>query len=209
QLCRQGPWYVGEVLVSGSPDNVFTLQHQADARGGLGVDAVPHRFAAAEEVRDWVRYDAAGNYRPLKGAPTLRRGWSFQTRSSQDLRRALDFIYPGALANWLAERSGKLRVTNLRQTLERQTGMYRVTRKITDEAADRMIGGFCRSDTGCLRTILWRIDAARPVTTLPAQKFDPDSDQLGRAGACVPFLCAEPCNLLVAEARAVVKGLRK
>jgi sirohydrochlorin cobaltochelatase len=209
QLCRQGRWHLGEVLVSSCPDNIFTLQHHADARDGMGPDAVPQRFTAPEEVRDWVRYDAAGNYRPLKGAPTLRRGWSFQTRSSRDLHRALDFIYPGAVANWLAERAGRLRVTNLRQTLDRQSGMYRVTRKITDEAADRMVGGFCRSDTGCLRTILWRIDATHPVTTLPARKFDPQSDQLGRAGACMPFLCAEPCNLLVAQARAVVKGTKE
>jgi hypothetical protein len=209
QLCRQGPWHLGEVLVSSSPDGIFTLQHYADARDGLGPEAVPHRFNAPEELRDWVRYDAAGNYRPLKGAPNLRRGWSFQTRSSRDLHRALDFIYPGAVASWLAERSGQLRVVNLRQTLERQSGMYRVTRKITDEAADRLVGTFCRSGSGCLRTILWRIDAARPVTTLPAGKFDPETDQLGRAGACMPILCAEACNLLVAQARAVVKPGQK
>ncbi|MBV9997735.1 MAG: hypothetical protein JO015_01350 [Verrucomicrobia bacterium] len=209
QCCRLGAWHLGELLVSGSPEGIFTLQHHADARDGLGPDAVPNRFTAPEELRDWVRHDDAGNYRPLKGAPTLRRGWSFRTRSSQDLHRALDFVYPGALANWLAQRSGKLRVVNLRDTLDRQSGMYRVTRKITDEAADRMIGAFCRSDTGCLRTILWRIGAERPVTTLPAGKFDLRGDQLGRAGACVPILCAEPCNLLVAQARAVVKGIRK
>jgi hypothetical protein len=87
--------------------------------------------------------------------------------------------------------------------------MYRVTRKITDEAADRLVGTFCRSGSGCLRTILWRIDAARPVTTLPAGKFDPETDQLGRAGACMPILCAEACNLLVAQARAVVKPGQK
>lgn len=209
QLCRQGPWYLGEVLGSSCPDGTFTLQHHADARDGLGPGAVPNRFTAPEELRDWVRYDAAGNYRPLKGAPTLRRGWSFQTRSSRDLHRALDFVYPGAIANRLAERAGRLRVVNLRETLGRQSGMYRVTRKITDEDADRMVGAFCRSDTGCLRTILWRIDAARPVTSLPARKFDPEADQLGRAGAWVPFLCAEPCNLLVAQARAVVKRTQK
>lgn len=209
QCCREGPWHLGELLVLGWPEGMFTLQHHADARDRLGPDAVPNRFTAPEELRDWVRYDDAGNYRPLKGAPTLRRGWSFQTRSSQDLQRALDFVYPGAVANWLAYRAGNLRVVNLRDTLERQSGMYRVTRKIMDEAADGMIGAFCRSDTGCLRTILWRIEAKRPVTTLPAGKFDPQSDQLERTGACVPILCAEPCNLLVAQARAVVKGIRK
>jgi sirohydrochlorin cobaltochelatase len=142
QLCRDSPWHLGELLVSGCPEGIYIVQHHADARDGLGPGAVPNRFTAPEELRDWVRYDEAGNYRPLKGAPTLRRGWSFQTRSSQDLHRALDFVYPGAVANWLAQRSGQLRVVNFRETLERQSGMYRVTRKITDEAADRMIGAF-------------------------------------------------------------------
>ena len=86
------------------------------------------------------------------------------------------------------------------QNVARVTGP---TRKITDEAADQLIGRFCRSDTGCLRTILWRIHESRPVTSLPAGKFDPD--QGDQEGPCVPILCFEACNLLVAQARTVVK----
>ena len=89
--------------------------------------------------------------------------------------------------------------------------MYRVTAKITDAQADELVGRFCRSDGGCLRTILWRRDAAGavPSTRLPLEKFDPARDQWGQGGAegnLVPLLCQEACNLLVAEARAVVKG---
>jgi hypothetical protein len=205
RLCRRGPWRLGQLLVSRSPDGIFTLQHRADAGDGRESGAVLRRFTTPEEVRDWVRYDATGKHRPLKGAPTLARGWVFYTTSAEHLRRALDFTYPGAVGSWLAWRAGTLRVVNLRQTLERQSGMYRVTRKITDEAADQLIGRFCRSDTGCLRTILWRIDRSRPVTSLPAGKFDPETDQCGGDGACVPILCSEACNLLVAHARTVVK----
>ena len=88
----------------------------------------------------------------------------------------------------------------MRTTLARQTGMYRVTQKITDADAQNLAGAFCRSDGGCLKRILWPLAPGQPITTLPAEKFSPD------AGPEIwPLLCHEACNLLVAKAREVVK----
>jgi len=100
--------------------------------------------------------------------------------------------------------------------------MYRVAAKISDSQIDDLVAGFCRSDGGCLRTILWKRDRDRAIasTKLPRQKFDPAYDQArvfsrGPVGdahashseaATVPLLCQEACNLLVAECRKVVKG---
>ena len=89
----------------------------------------------------------------------------------------------------------------LRATLGRQSGMYRVTQRITDAEADAMIGRFCRTDGGCLKTILWRIAEGVPITSLPPDKFLPPSSPNEW-----PLLCHEACNLLVAEARKVVKS---
>jgi len=101
--------------------------------------------------------------------------------------------------------------------LNRQTGMYRVAAKISDEQLNDVIGSFCRSDGGCLRTILWRRDASGSVasTRLPAEKFDTSHDQTLWPGsatpattateATIPLLCQEACNLLVAACRKVVK----
>ena len=121
---------------------------------------------------------------------------------------ALDLFYPGRLPAFAAWRRGNLRTTSLRETLGRQTGMYRVTAKITDEQANELVGNFCRSDAGCLRTIQWKRDAegTAPSTLLPPEKFDPAHDQTGRGETAIPLLCQEACNLLVAEARKVVKG---
>ena len=41
---------------------------------------------------------------------------------------------------------------------------------------------------------------------LPGTKFDPAYDQTGRGEVTMPLLCQEACNLLVAEARKVVKS---
>jgi sirohydrochlorin cobaltochelatase len=109
------------------------------------------------------------------------------------------------LAAWTENR---LSTTSLRETLDRQSGMYRVAAKISDEQIDDVVGNFCRSDGGCLRTILWKRDThgTIPSTKLPPEKFDPTQDQTGRGEKTIPLLCQEACNLLVAECRKVVKG---
>ena len=87
--------------------------------------------------------------------------------------------------------------------------------KISDEQIDDLVGDFCRSDGGCLRTILWKRDRRGTIasTKLPPEKFDPAHDQTAtRPGsatpptATIPLLCQEACNLVVAECRKVVKG---
>ena len=83
----------------------------------------------------------------------------------------------------------------------------RVARKITDEQIDNVVGSFCRSDGGCLRTILWKRDkiGGSPSLKLPPEKFDSAYDQTGRAENAIPLLCQETCNLLVNECRKAVK----
>jgi len=93
--------------------------------------------------------------------------------------------------------------------------MYRVAAKISDTQIDDVVADFCRSDSGCLRTILWKRDrnGAIASTKLPSEKFDAAYDQVSAIDspgstppATVPLLCQEACNLLVAQCRKVVKG---
>src|SRR5947199_7086170 len=105
-----------------------------------------------------AKYDDAGNYRPLKTAPNLRHGWRLELATLDELRRALDYFYPGRLAVFAAWKNEQLRITPLRETLDRQSGMYRIAAKISDEQIDNVVGNFCRSDSGCFRTILWKRD---------------------------------------------------
>jgi len=179
----------------------YRLYHWAD-RNSLREARV---YRSPKDVREIAKYDSSGAYRPLKGAPNLPRGWVLELPKIEDLKRALDVFYPGAIATWLAFRQGNTQPVCLRQTLNRQTGMYRVTRKLTDDQAQSLVKEACRSDSRCLRTILWGIDADHPPDFLPASKSDPSVDQTGQKRAAVPFLCLEACNLLVAAARATVK----
>jgi len=192
-----GETRIGELVVLGQ----YELRHHLDA--GAGPNAPLASYPLPEAARDIALYDAGGNYRPLKTAPTLRRGWRLTLSTIGQLHEALDFFYPAMLAARFAFQQGRLAVTPLRDTLNRQSGMYAVTRKITDPQADALIGSFCRSEggsPGCLKTILWPIAPGLPVASLSPEKFDPYSSRTG-----IPLLCAEACNLLVARVREAVK----
>jgi sirohydrochlorin cobaltochelatase len=188
-----GATRMGEILITGH----YELRHHLDADADAAALTASSDPSAA---RDIALYDADGNYRPLRTAPTLKRGWRLTLATMGQLHDALDTFYPAMLAARLAFVEHRLRVTPLRETLNRQSGMYAITRKITDPQADALIGAQCCSTTGCLKTILWSIAPGVPVTSLPADKFQPASDP-----ATIPLLCAEACNLLVARAREVVK----
>ncbi|MEP7014258.1 MAG: DR2241 family protein [Verrucomicrobiota bacterium] len=200
----------GQVLVTKTNEGGFVLQHRnEDGRSDL------QTYRCAEEAAEIAKYDEAGNYRPLKTAPSLRLGWQLEVVGLNELGRALDLFYPGRLAVFVAWLENRISTTTLRETLDRQSGMYRVAAKISDEQIDDVVGNFCRSDGGCLRTILWKRDASGVTASarLPMEKFDGVRDQAtalpGPASpipAMVPLLCQEACNLLVAECRKAVKG---
>ena len=194
---------IGQISIELRAEGGFALHHREDAAGN---DFEP--YTQAEDAAELARFDDAGNYRPLKTAPNLRHRWQLIVADAAGVRLALDHFYPGRLAAFLAARTGALVPTPLRETLGRQTGMYRSAANIGDEEANLLVGNFCRSDVGCLRTILWKRDARGTMasTRLPPEKFDPNHDQTGRGDAIIPLLCQEACNLLVAEARKVVKG---
>lgn len=223
------PFCFGEILVESTKHGGFVLSHRDDQ----SLDEL-QAYRGAEDAIEIAKYDDAGNYRPLKTAPNLRHGWQLEIATIEQLKRALDYFYPGRLAVFAVWKTGELKTTPLRQTLDRQSGMYRVAARISDAQIDDVVGHFCRSDGGCLRTILWKRDRNGAITStkLPKEKFDPAWDQAavrpiqvgtsrsdGRTAQravptahsvprTVPLLCQEACNLLVAECRKMVKGER-
>jgi len=177
QLARwieAGGGVIGQIAISGT-----TLCHLADVERG-DVEIYGDPFAA----QHLAVLDDAGEYRPLKTAPNLKRGWRLELESVHAVRLALDFFYPAVLGMGLAWRGARLEITPLRETLDRQTGMYACVKHLDDVRAAEMAERFC---AGCLRVRLWQ-------------------DQRPPEGVTFPLLCREACNLLVAEARKVVKG---
>jgi len=193
----------GQLFIQRTSAGGFVICHRdEESKRGLRI------FRHPQDAIEIARYDDAGKYRPLKTAPNLRHGWRLEIVDLGELRRALDYFYPGRLAVLTAWAQNRIATTTLRETLDRQSGMYRVAAKITDEQIDAVVASFCRSDGGCLRTILWKRDksGAIPSTKLPPPKFDATQSQTGHGQAAIPLLCQEACHLLVNECRKAVKG---
>jgi sirohydrochlorin cobaltochelatase len=137
---------IGQVTIRRTGDG-WELRH-SDDEGRADVET----FTRWQDARSIANADDASAFRPLKTAPNLRHGWRLVLRDPDEVRRALDYLYPAMLGVWLAHREGRLSPVDLRETLARQTGMYRITQKTSDDQAQRLIGGQCRSDGGCLKT---------------------------------------------------------
>ena len=192
---KAGGKRVGQLSISPAGEG-WELRHTDDAeRVGLAA------FSKWEDARALANLDDAGAFRPLKTAPNLRHGWRLTLPDAHAVQLALDYFYPAMLGVWLAHGAGEVTPVDLHDTLGRQTGMYRITQKLTHEQAQRLIAKQCRSNTGCLKTILWRISAGVCVPLLPPEKFRADATPADT----MPLLCQEGCNFLIAAARKMVK----
>jgi len=182
-----GRFIVGQILGFQSDGGAFELRHHADA------DVSPDSLELHERVEDariLAKVAESGAYRALKTGNDLRRGWLLRLPTLDEVVAALNHFYPAALGQWAARQTGSLRVVPLRDTLERQTGMYRFARCISDDGIERIVRERCRAS--CLRAILW-------------PEGDEEASSLGNEPGKIPLVCSEACNLLVSDARRVSK----
>ncbi len=155
-------------------------------------------------ARDLSTYAADGTYRFTKGQTNLKRGWVMALENEEELRQALDQFYPAALGLFLAHRNGTLEVEHLRDKLNRQTGMYRFARTISDEGAQELVRTVCGPAHQCAKRILWNITQDTPLEDSEASRFNGIPGNVPATEA-IPLLCREACNHFVAECRRVAK----
>ena len=205
-LLRSGVHRIGELElqteVYGYP---YVICHFEDAElstepafGGLELYEGP---AAARDISTYAR---DGSYRFTKGQTNLKNGWVMALQNEQELRLALDHFYPASLGLFLAQRNGTLETENLREKLNRQTGMYRFARSISDAGAQKLVQEVCGPGHLCLKRILWKIDDNTPLDDSEASRFNGIPGGLAETEA-IPLLCREACNHFVAECRRVAK----
>ena len=182
----EGYHKIGQAVLQAEGEG-FLICHAEDAgRRDLEIFHNPHDAATI------ALHDDSGTYRPLKTGPNLKHGWALRVASLAELHLALDLLYPAALANWRALLRNEKIATPLRQTVNRQTGMYRVTGLITDEEAQGIVDSLCTP--GCLRCIQWPIPVEATPPVVPIKEKE------------IPLLCIDACSLLIGEARRVVKS---
>ena len=201
---NQGGRQIGQVMVRPESGG-WRLFHQVDeAAAGTGDLA---SFRSPADAREIARHDASGAFRPLKSAPTLKQGWELFLTTNASLLEALDYLYPATVANWMRFLDGRIPPHTLKETLGRQTGMYRITGLLREDEAQSLVAATCH-DGNCLRRIQWTWDKQTPWTTLPAEKAL-CSSPADPAVPSMPLLCTDACPLLVAAARPVVKDRLK
>ena len=177
----------GELYLTRDTSGVFAARHRDDRESEDGLEMVE----SCHNLRELAKFDSDGEYRPLKTAPTLRSGWITKSDDAAEFLARLDAIYPAVFATWIAYDKGELDPVSLRDTLDRQTGMYKFAGSITDQMANEIMRSTCGK--GCVRLIAWPIDNSCPVSRLKAAK------------KTLPVICTEACTFAVSEARRLAK----
>lgn len=163
----------------------FELRHVEDREASLE----SLKLVNLANARTLAQFTAAGEFRPLKSAPTLQRGWRMAAANDVELEELLSRLYPGAIADWHAAQTGHPSVTNYREYVSRQSGMYRITAMLTDAQAAEVARAVCDVKY-CLKRRLW---------TVPG--LEPDAAE---AKSLIP--CLEPCAILMEAARKALRA---
>ncbi len=173
----------GELVVRSLADG-YELRHRADrtaARESL------ERYDEPTAVRDLVRFDDEGRYRPLAGARSLPTGWVATGLEGDGLVRALEFVYPASIQNWHRERAQRLDVSHYEATAGRQTGRYADVDELDGDALDCAATAVCGD---CVKRRVWDASEDRAIDR-------------ARGDGRIP--CREPCSFFVAAAREFVR----
>jgi sirohydrochlorin cobaltochelatase len=203
QAVANGIRRIGQIAIL--PDTAgaaFALCHIDDEAGDFSLLESHDDPAAARTISTWAD---DGHYRFTKGELTLKRGWLLRLSTADELRQALDLFYPANVGMHFAALDGRLEVEQLRDKLNRQTGMYRFARNLSDAGAQKLVKEVCGPGHCCVKNILWGLDATTPLEDSEASRFDGVVGDIERAQA-IPLRCREACNHFVAEARKASKA---
>ena len=172
----------GQVLVRAIPTVGYSLRHKDDA----DVESLDpyHDPRAAREI---AKLTEAGDYRPLKSSPNLRRGWELRVGDARQLAVAMNYLYPAGIVHWYLYREGRLEVTDFRENAARQSGIYKRIQRLSDEGVQDSARACCE-DAVCLKRTLWDVDDKTPLA-------------MERGEGEIP--CPEPCSVFISFARRV------
>jgi hypothetical protein len=172
----------GQVLVRAIPTVGYSLRHKDDA----DVESLDP-YDDPRAAREIAKLTEAGDYRPLKSSPNLRRGWELRVGDARQLAVAMNYLYPAGIVHWYLYREGRLEVTDFRENAARQSGIYKRIQRLSDEGVQDAARACCE-DAVCLKRTLWDVDDKAPLA-------------MERGEGEIP--CPEPCSVFISFARRV------
>lgn len=135
-------------------------------------------------LRQLAQFDELGEFRPLKSAPDLRTGWVCFALGEEQLELALDQLYPGGVVDAWSSRVDPPPVTQYRDFVGRQTGMYRVAQNLSAADVSEVIRASC-GVRQCLKRRRWTVEGV--------EEDSPDAKS--------EIACLEPCAVFLECAR--------
>lgn len=172
----------GELVISGTGRNAFEIRH-ADTESAA---AASLRKYDVKDTWKIAKLNSHGEYRALKCRPDLQSGWIVRQVSASELIQTVDHFYPATIDNWYRIQNGQLTLTQFHQLANRQSGVYRKIREITQDELQILVERCCQ-EKACLKSNLW---------------FKPERDKTTGADG---LLCSEPCAVLMEEARKMAR----
>ena len=148
---------------------------QVELRGPRSGPDATELAATIEALREHMRFDDHGRYRPLSGARTMPSNWRVSLPEKLT-EAAIEAIYPQALLHQQQAAQGTLRVVAFDEVVARQQGRYRVAGELDAEGRERARETLCGR---CVRTSVWA----------------------GNAASAANIPCPEPCSVMVALCR--------
>lgn len=130
----------------------YELRHESDAERA----ADELRPIDPVELTEIARSDANGEYRPLRGAPTLQRGWRLAA-DADAIVRAIDDVYPASVANWDRARTDELEPIHFSEMAKRQTGHLEALTEATPDSVSEAVREHCQD---CLKRRCWGFEEA-------------------------------------------------
>lgn len=164
----------GELLLAAGEEatgpSKYSVRHQRDA--GIPASQLDS-IETLPGLRETVRYDNQGRYRPFAGAKTLPSGWVRTVDSLQALFRTVDVVYPGSVVDWYREGTGDFDSLDFETVADRHTGRYDDLGSIPEADREATIAACCGD---CSRRPVWT-DGGGQESAIP---------------------CREPCSFLLA-----------
>jgi sirohydrochlorin cobaltochelatase len=112
---------------------------------------------------DLRRHVRENPFRSLTTATDLPADWIVLITALAQIPAVIETVYPGAIADWAANRQGTLEIQLLPDVLQRQQGMFQAVGNVDNETISRYVNKVCGQ---CSRHPTWH-DGQTPPDSIP------------------------------------------
>src|SRR5690606_9975199 len=99
-----------------------------------------HILRTVSLIREHVRDNP---FRPLASSADLPQDWCAPVEAPEQILPIIETIYPGAIADWAAQKNGTFEVQSLETVIARQQGVFRDLAQMDEATIHHHVSGVC------------------------------------------------------------------